>query len=71
MFSSEYCEIFKNTCFEEHLRTAVSEPMVTRKSHELYDSRLTNYSLAEMKSFYLSVDQGDAGGDNSSLRQCE
>ena len=24
MFSGEYCEIFKNTCFEEHLRTAVS-----------------------------------------------
>ena len=24
MFSCEYCEIFKNTYFEEHLRTAVS-----------------------------------------------
>ena len=25
MFSSEFCEIFKNICFEEHLRTADSE----------------------------------------------
>ena len=25
MFSCEYCEIFKNTYFEEHLRTAASE----------------------------------------------
>ena len=25
LFNSEYCEIFKSTYFEEHLRTAVSE----------------------------------------------
>ena len=25
MFSGEYCEISKNTYFEEHLRTAASE----------------------------------------------
>ena len=25
LFSCEYCEIFKNTYFEEHLRTATSE----------------------------------------------
>ena len=25
MFSSEYCEIFKNTYFEEHLLTAASD----------------------------------------------
>ena len=25
MFSSEYCKIFKNTCFEEHLLTAASD----------------------------------------------
>ena len=24
VFPCEYCEIFKNTCFEEHLRTAAS-----------------------------------------------
>ena len=24
MFFCEYCEIFKNTCFEEHLRTTAS-----------------------------------------------
>ena len=25
LFNSEYCEVFKNTYFEEHLRTAASE----------------------------------------------
>ena len=25
LFNSEYCEIFKSTHFEEHLRTAASE----------------------------------------------
>ena len=25
MFSCEYCEIFKNTYFEEHLRTAAPD----------------------------------------------
>ena len=25
MFFREYCEIFNNTCFEEHMRTAASE----------------------------------------------
>ena len=24
VFSCEYCEVFKNTCFEKHLRMAVS-----------------------------------------------
>ena len=24
LFNSEYCEMFKSTCFEEHLRTAAS-----------------------------------------------
>ena len=27
LFNSEYCEIFKSTYFEEHLRTAASENM--------------------------------------------
>ena len=29
MFSSEYCEMFKNTYFEEHLLTAVSDFLKT------------------------------------------
>ena len=29
MFSSEYCEIFKNTYFEEHLLTAASDFLKT------------------------------------------
>ena len=30
MFSCEYCEIFKNTYFEEHLRTAASVDTILR-----------------------------------------
>ena len=30
-FSCEYCEIFKNTYFEEHLRTAVTENILCSK----------------------------------------
>ena len=33
MFSSEYCEIFKNTYFEEHLRTAASYHIISRNKH--------------------------------------
>ena len=34
MFSSEYCEIFKNTYFEEHLLTAASDLEQLQKSDE-------------------------------------
>ena len=30
LFNSEYCEVFKSTYFEEHLRTAVSENVFIR-----------------------------------------
>ena len=30
MFSCEYYEIFKNTCFEEHLRAAASESKILK-----------------------------------------
>ena len=30
LFNSEYCEIFKRTYFEEHLRTAASENMLVK-----------------------------------------
>ena len=34
MFSSEYCQIFKNTYFEEHLLTAASDlGLRTREPH--------------------------------------
>ena len=32
MFSFEYCKIFKNTYFEEHLRTAASEFRIEKPS---------------------------------------
>ena len=30
VLSCEYCEIFKNTYFEEHLQTAASVPLITK-----------------------------------------
>ena len=30
LFNSEYCEIFKSTCFEEHLRTVASENVIMK-----------------------------------------
>ena len=30
MLSGEYCEIFKNTCFEEHLQTAASVLLIMK-----------------------------------------
>ena len=32
MFSSDYCEIFKNTYFEEHLLTAASDFLSTYRT---------------------------------------
>ena len=36
LFPCEYCKIFKNTYFEEHLRTAASEPktVINREMNE-------------------------------------
>ena len=44
LFNSEYCEIFKSTYFEDHLRTAASENVfmklrelkITHKKFQLY-----------------------------------
>ena len=35
MFSCEICEIFKNTCFEEHLPTDASINEVQQETHAL------------------------------------
>ena len=40
MFSCEYCEFFKNTYFEEHLRTAVVFEMF-REKVELKDENIS------------------------------
>ena len=37
MFSCEYCENFKNICFEEHQRTTASERSVFRRSFLTWD----------------------------------
>ena len=44
VFSCEYFKIFKNTSFEEHLRTAVSEPMATRKIHASLETKVISYT---------------------------
>ena len=40
VFPCEFCEIFKNTYFEEHLRTAASVCYVSRASPELDTSKV-------------------------------
>ena len=50
MFSFEYCEIFKNTYFEEHLRTAASVgAQDLRKSHckKINTNQLTGFYMME------------------------
>ena len=42
MFSSEYCKIFKNTYFEEHLRMAASDFL---KQQQNSSEQLLLYSL--------------------------
>ena len=43
MFSYEYCEIFKSTFFEEHLRTAASE------SSNLGKKKYSNFNWTERR----------------------
>ena len=42
MFSCEYCKIFNNNCFEEHLHTATSE---NYKKHISWKSHQSQWSL--------------------------
>ena len=35
VFSCKYCEIYKNSYFEEHLRTAASALIITYYNHKL------------------------------------
>ena len=41
VFSCEYCEIFKNTYFEEHLQTAASKGSIKNNSSVLIPLRVT------------------------------
>ena len=43
MFSCEFCEISKNTYFEEHLRTAASELILGLFRTSFLDSRFQNH----------------------------
>ena len=40
--SCEHCEIFKNTCFEEHLRTALSAHLTVKAYLEPYQTSTMN-----------------------------
>ena len=43
MFSCEYCKIFSNNCFEEHLHTATSENYIKHISWKGHRSQLSLY----------------------------
>ena len=46
LFSSEYCEIYKSTYFEEHMRTAVSANGFTKlRIIENHSQRNFNFTL--------------------------
>ena len=45
MFSSEYCEIFKNTYFEEHLQTAASDFFQTATEQRWASASLLTVNL--------------------------
>ena len=60
MFSCEYCEISKNTCFEKHLRTAASELTLGSDSLGLFflDNRFKNHpDLAISQKYKLRWNQ--------------
>ena len=49
-FSSEFCEIFTNIYFEDHLRTAASKMWVIRQDYKLLeDFREREYSIFQIK----------------------
>ena len=48
LFNSEYCEIFKSTYFEEHLRTAASENVFMKLKN------IKNYPL-EVLTFHFKI----------------
>ena len=54
MYSSEYWETFKNTHFEEHLRTAVSEVTFLMR----YTLRIQDMIKAIQFSASISIDKG-------------
>ena len=42
MLYCEYCDIFEETCFEEHLRTATSGKTKTKKNNSHSDRKFKN-----------------------------
>ena len=46
LFNSEYCEMFKNTYFEQHLRTASEDVFMKRRKIRIYKFiRSFNFTL--------------------------
>ena len=57
MFSYEYCEIFKNTYLEEHLRTAASASVFNKNKCEFAAAKLflkKGLKIDEKVKFFLS-----------------
>ena len=59
VFSCEYCEIFKNTYFEEHLRTAVS---IDNLKNDLI-ARLKYFDQHRFEKFIVADDNDDKVDD--------
>ena len=53
VFSCEYCETFKNTYFEEHLRTAASLPLYVSVHHKW--NKLTTLTLNIQRWYFTRV----------------
>ena len=47
----EYCEIFKNTCFEEHLQTAASASVFNKNKRSLHGSK--NFHKIGLKNWWI------------------
>ena len=54
LFNSEYCEIFKRTYFEEHLRTAASENMLVKLRKIKIDQK-TGFLSISLRSKFMMV----------------
>ena len=57
MFSGEICEIFKNTCFEEHLPTDASINERQQETHTLSGKKNESHLVTPENFSYLNLTQ--------------
>ena len=51
MFSCEYCEIFKNTCFNEHLQTVLITSGIVESAILIFIETYTTHFIAQKVSW--------------------